>query len=161
MTVKKTKIMGEYDEFDLLILKELRENCKIPIRILAGKTGLHPNTLMQRVKRLENNRIIVKYVAEMDYSKLNYDLHALLMIKVDKKARSDWSVLENLKAMRDILALYTITGVYDLCAIIKTRDRESLTRLIENINKSEYVVETNTTFMLSAVKHAYEFNPFK
>ena len=52
MTRKIGKIFGNYDEFDFLILKELRNQAKIPIRSLANKTGLHPNTLLQRIKNL-------------------------------------------------------------------------------------------------------------
>lgn len=160
MTLSKNKILGDYDEFDLLILRELRENGKISIRELSHQIGLHPNTLIQRVKRLEDNKTIVKYSAEIDYSKLGYDLHVLLFMKVDKKTRSDWEVLTKLRAIKPILALYAITGDFDVLAILKVKDRGHLMAVTKEINKNDFILETHTNLVLYPFKHAYEFNPF-
>lgn len=161
MSKNNVKLAGNYDEFDLLILRELRDNCKLSIRQLAEKVGIHPNTLMQRVKRLEDDKVIVKYAAEIDYAKLGYDLHAIIFLKVDKRTREEWKTLEVLRSIPDILALYAITGSYDIMAIAKTKDRNSLTTLIRDINKNDFIIESNTTFVLYPFKHSYEFNPFK
>jgi DNA-binding Lrp family transcriptional regulator len=161
MAQKKEKLAGNYDEFDLLILRELRDDCKASIRQLSDKVGMHPNTLMQRIKRLEEDKVIVKYAAEIDYAKLGYDLHAVIFLKVDKKTREEWQTLEKLRSIPDLLALYAITGTYDVMGIAKTKDRESLTKLIREINKNDFVIESNTTFVLYPFKHSYEFNPFK
>jgi len=159
MAIKKPKMIGEYDEFDLLILNELRDNGKIPIRQLAEKTGLHPNTLMQRIKRLEDEKVLIKYVAEIDYAKLGFDLHALIFIKVNKKTRSEWNVLEKLRTVQHILAIYALTGEFDAMAIAKTKNKESLAQILRDINKNEFVMETQTQLILYVFKHAYEFNP--
>lgn len=159
MTIKKPKILGDYDEFDLLILNELRNDGKIPVRKLAEKTGLHPNTLMQRVKKLENEGVVIKYVAEIDYAKLGFDLHAVIFMKVNKKIRSDWEMLTKLKGVQHILAIYALTGEYDIMAIAKTKNKESLTQILRDINKNDFVIETHTELVLHAFKHAYEFNP--
>ena len=105
MTRKIGKIFGNYDEFDFLILKELRNQAKIPIRSLANKTGLHPNTLLQRIKKLEKDGIIVKYAAELNYAKLGFDLHAIIFIEVTHKAHKEWDVAKELGSIPEILAL--------------------------------------------------------
>ena len=147
------------DAIDMNILRELRENSDRPIRELAQKLGMHPNTLLQHIKKLEANRIIVKYMAEIDYAKMGYDLQTMVMIKVSKDARSKWEVLDELRAFKDFVAIYAITGGYDLMAIVRTKNRKTLTDLLSELNKKPYVVETNTTLLLQAFKHAYEFNP--
>jgi DNA-binding Lrp family transcriptional regulator len=159
MTLKKPKMIGEYDEFDLLILNELRDNGKMPIRQLSEKTGLHPNTLMQRIKKLEEEKVIIKYVAEINYAKLGFDLHALIFMKVDKKTRSEWEILKKLRSVPHILAIYTLTGEFDVMAIAKTKNKESLAQILKEINKNEFIVETQTQLVLDIFKHAYEFNP--
>jgi len=144
---------------DLDILRELRENCDRPVRELAQKLKMHPNTLLQHIKKLEAGKVIIKYTAEIDYSKLGYDLQAVVMIKVGKEARSKWDALEELRAFKDIVVIYAITGAYDLMAIVRTKNRKTLTDLLSEMNKKSYVIETNTTLLLQAFKHAYEFNP--
>ncbi|MBI5227034.1 Lrp/AsnC family transcriptional regulator [Candidatus Micrarchaeota archaeon] len=150
---------GKADSVDILILKELRDNSKRSIRELAQRLKIHPNTLMQRIKKLERDGLIQKYVAEIDYSKLGYDLHAFVSIKVNKDAKSKWNLVEELRTFKDIAALYATTGSYDIVAIVKTQNSNTLTALISELNKKPYVVETNTTLILYPFKHAYEFNP--
>ena len=147
------------DSVDLLILKEMRDNSKRSIRELAQKLKVHPNTLMQRIKKLERDGLIQKYVAEIDYSKLGYDLYAFVSIKVNKDAKSKWNLVEELRSFKDIAALYATTGSYDVVAIVKTQNSNTLTALITELNKKPYIVETNTTLILYPFKHAYEFNP--
>jgi len=147
------------DSINLLILRELRDNSRRSIRELSVKLKMHPNTLMQRIKKLERDGLIRKYVAEIDYSKLGYDVHAIVSIKVTKEAKSDWKILNELRAFKDIVSLYAATGTYDLVAIIRTKSSAALTDLISELNKKQYIAETNTLFLLYPFKHAYEFNP--
>lgn len=160
MTLKKAKIIGDYDEFDLMILDELRKDCDVSVRQLAKKTGLHPNTLMQRIKRLEDDKVIVKYTADIDYSKLGYDFHALVMIKVVKGAGWSMKLTENLISIPEITALYNITGENDITAIVRTRNRDELTNVISKILSIDWVSDTNTHLVLRVLKHSYEYNPF-
>jgi len=153
------KTKEKIDSVDLMILRELRDDCKRPVRELAQKLHVHPNTLLQRIKKLEKAGVILKYVAELDYSKLDYDLPAIINIKVTKDARSKWPMLDELRSMKDISAFYAVTGTCDLVAIVRTKNRETLTTLLADLNKKPYVVETNTMLVLYAFKHAYEFNP--
>jgi DNA-binding Lrp family transcriptional regulator len=154
---------NKIDAVDLMILSELRSNCKRPVRELAQRLRVHPNTLLQRIKKLESAGVIIKYVAEVDYSKVGYDLHAIISIKVNKDAHNSqkWGLFDELRLFRDITALYAITGTYDIIAIVKTRSRDTLTDLITELNAKPYVTETNTTLVLRPFKHAYEFNPFE
>lgn len=147
------------DNTDLMILRELRSDCKRPVRELAHVLRMHPNTLLQRIKKLESNGVILKYIAEIDYAKLGYDLHALVSMKVNKDARSNWPVLDELRSLKDIVSLYAVTGGYDVMAIVKTKNRETLTALLMVLNKKPYITETNSTLILYPFKNAYEFNP--
>lgn len=149
----------KFDKLDLMILNELRENCKQSIRQLAKKLGTHPNTLMQRIKNLENEKIIIKYSAQINFKKIGYDLHTLIWIKVTKDARSGWDVLDDLKKVSALASCYAVTGVYDILAIARTKNRDELTKLIKVLNSKKYIVETNTEFILEPFKSEYEFNP--
>jgi uncharacterized protein with GYD domain len=64
-----------------------------------------------------------------------------------------------LRAFKDIVSLYAAPGTYDLVAIIRTKSSAALTDLISELNKKQYIAETNTLFLLYPFKHAYEFNP--
>lgn len=149
----------KYDKLDLMILGELRENCKQSVRQLASKLGTHPNTIMQRIKNLEKERVLVQYCARIDFKKIGFDLHTLVFMKVDKNVRSRWDLLQDLKKVPQLVSCYTMTGEYDILSIARTKDRADLTNLIKNLNSKTYITETKTELVLEAFKYDYEYNP--
>jgi len=51
------------DDTDRKILDILQTNCKITNAQLASEVGISPSSMIERVKRLENAKVIKKYVA--------------------------------------------------------------------------------------------------
>ena len=58
--------MDNLDEIDKKILRELQENSRLTTKELAGKVNLSTTPVYERVKRLENEGYIKKYVAVLD-----------------------------------------------------------------------------------------------
>lgn len=150
----------KYDKLDLMILAELKENCKQSVRELAKKLGTHPNTLMQRIKDLDKEDVILHYSAIINFKKIGYDLHTLIFMKVSKNVRSQWNIIEDLKNVPQLVSCYTITGEYDILGIARNKDRSDLTDLLKTLNSKEYILETKTELVLEAFKHEFEYNPF-
>lgn len=151
----------KHDKLDLDILRELRENCKQNLKQLAGKLGTHPNTLMQRMRKLERETIIKKYMASIDYSKLGYDLQAVVMIKMSKGMLHDPRIITEIGQISGIEALYGVTGGHDCIAIIRAKSKDDLVNLLQKIQTNKIVTRTVTYLVLSVYKHPFEFNPLK
>jgi len=60
------------DQLDLEILSVLKKNSRISLIDLSEKLQKHINTIRQRKRKLENNKIIKKYTIRIDFEKLNY-----------------------------------------------------------------------------------------
>ncbi len=148
-----------YDSIDLEILRELRNNCKQPVRELAKKLDVHPNTILQRIKKLEKEKVIIKYLAEVDYRKLDYDLHAVIMGKVRKGRAGDPEQLADLSAIPQVQSLYAVTGAYDIFLVVRVKDRDQLTEVIRKIGENPIVQKTTTHLILYSYKQPHEFNP--
>lgn len=151
--------MDGYDALDLAILRELRENSKQSVRELAITLKAHPNTVMQRIKRLEKNQVINKYSVDIDYRKIGYDLHAMVMIKTKKGKTGDSWELDSITKIPEVQSLYALTGSYDALAIIRAKDREQLVQIIRKVQENNTILRTNSYIMLRGYKHPYEFNP--
>ncbi len=151
--------MEKYDDLDLSILRELRENSKQSVRELANLLGAHPNTVIQRIKRLENNEVIKKYTVEIDYRKIGYDIHALVMIKTKKGKMSDSWELQTVTRIPQIQSLYALTGNYDALAIVRVKERDELVKILRKIQENKVIARTNTYIMLTGYKSPDEFNP--
>lgn len=150
---------NKIDTVDLLILRELRDDCKRPMRELAQKLRMHPNTLLQRIKRLEKSNIVRKYHADIDYKSLGYDMHAVVMIKIKKSGLEDEKLLAEVTRLPEIVALYAISGGADVMAIVKAKDRDDLVRILRFIQSQKTVLRTTSFMVLVTYKEAYQFNP--
>ncbi len=147
------------DAVDLMILRELRADCKRPMRELAHKLKMHPNTLLQRIKRLERSKVVRKYHADIDYKSLGFDMHAVVMIKIRKSGLEDEDLLKDVAALPEVVSLYAVTGVADCIAIVKAKSRDDLLGILRMIQSQESVLRTTSYLILLTYKEEYQFNP--
>jgi DNA-binding Lrp family transcriptional regulator len=150
---------NKVDTVDLMILRELRNDCKRPMRELAQRLRMHPNTLLQRIKRLEKSKIVRKYHADIDYKALGYDMHAVVMIRIKKSGLEDERLLENVANLPEIQSLYAVTGGADCIAIVKAKSRDDLVRVLKAIQTEKSVLRTTSYLVLVTYKESYQFNP--
>lgn len=150
---------NKIDTVDLMILRELRDDCKRPMRELAQKLRMHPNTLLQRIKRLEKSKVIRRYHADVDYHTLGYDMHAVVMIKIKKSGLEDEKLLYNVAALPEVAALYAVTGGADCIAVVKAKNRDDLVRILTLVQSEKSVLRTTSYLVLVTYKESYQFNP--
>ena len=72
------------DETDVKILKQVLSDARLSYRKIAEEIGVSPPTVLTRMQRLENNRIIKSYSAVLDHEKLGYDLTAIIELTAVK-----------------------------------------------------------------------------
>lgn len=147
------------DRMDSLLLRELRENCKAPMRVLAKVLHVHPNTVLQRIKKLEKGKVIKGYQAKLDYKKVGYDVHAIVMIKIRKAGLEKDDLLKEVRNMPEIEALYATTGAADVVAMAYAKNRDHLVKVLKKIQGHEDVLRTVSHIVLISYKRPEEFNP--
>ncbi|MEM3422178.1 MAG: Lrp/AsnC family transcriptional regulator [Candidatus Bilamarchaeaceae archaeon] len=155
-----------YDDLDIAIMRELRDNAKISYKKLAEKLKTHPNTLMQRIKKLEKDGVIRKYSVDIDYRKIGLGLRAIILlrikginiVKAKEEGETDFSAI--LK-MPQVVSLYGITGPYDAIVLVEVKDIKDLTETIGKIQSTPGVTRTSTFIILTTYKHSTDYNPFK
>ncbi len=64
-------MIEQLDKTDLQILRILQENSKLTTKELAARVSLSSTPVFERLKRLEQQGYIKKYVAVLDAEKLN------------------------------------------------------------------------------------------
>ncbi|MEW6722148.1 MAG: Lrp/AsnC family transcriptional regulator [Candidatus Micrarchaeota archaeon] len=148
------------DEIDKKILSELLQNARIPAKKLARKINCHPNTMLQRLKKLEKKGLIKKYTSQIDFSKADFDLHVIIMMKVRKGRAGDMEQLKDLLKIKEIEALHATTGVWDLMGTCRVRNRQHLLEVIQKIGSSELITKTASHMILFTYKDPHDFNPF-
>jgi Lrp/AsnC family transcriptional regulator, leucine-responsive regulatory protein len=102
----------EIDETGWKILEELQKNARIPFKQLADKVNLSPTATIERVKRMEEERIILDYRATVDPEKVGYYFSAILSFQTNY-GNPDPVIDEIIKDIPEIVSSWSITGSND------------------------------------------------
>jgi Lrp/AsnC family transcriptional regulator, leucine-responsive regulatory protein len=136
------------DEIDRRILGLLQFDCKLPLAKIGEKVGLSAPSIVERVRKLEAEGFITGYHAHLDARRLGMDITAFIGVSVvHPKAISFFEA--QLARLTDVLECHHVTGGYTLLLKVKTRDTQSLEKLIQALRSIEGVERTETSVVLS------------
>ena len=106
--------MENIDTIDLEILKQLQENSNINIKELASKLYLTVTPVYERIKRLERDGYIMKYVALLDKKKMNLGMIVFCNVRLKEHAKNVGSnFVKDIVALPEIIECYNLAGDYD------------------------------------------------
>ncbi|MDY0293331.1 MAG: Lrp/AsnC family transcriptional regulator [Candidatus Methanomethylophilaceae archaeon] len=148
--------LRDFDELDRRIIELLCNSSQGSYRQIAKQLGVHPTTLIQRVKALESKGVINGYRANIDYMKLGFDYMGLVQIYVDGDAIK---VQEDIRKILQVVAVFDVTGECDSVAWVACKDRDEFSRVLKSILAMEGVAKTNTLVVLNMVKDPFDFIP--
>lgn len=141
------------DELDLKIIKEFQADARQSYREIAEKLRIAEGTVYNRVSKLKEMGVIRKFIADINYAKLGYDLTALIGIRGKGGHLSD--IESKISKEKNVTTLYDVTGEYDAIAVAKFHDRTELNELVKRINSLPNVERTNTMLALNTVKEQH------
>ncbi|MCQ2069840.1 MAG: Lrp/AsnC family transcriptional regulator [archaeon] len=124
-------------------------------RQLAKQLGVHPTTLIQRVKNLETKGVITGYRAKIDYVAMGYDYTGLVQVYSDNIVEVEKEILN----IPEVVAVYDVTGEADVIVLVTCPGRDEFSEAVKKINSLPGVNKTNTSVVLNIVKSENEFIP--
>ncbi|CAM3637013.1 Lrp/AsnC family transcriptional regulator [Polaromonas hydrogenivorans] len=135
------------DAIDQTLLNELRENARCPVALLARKVGLSRTAVQARIARLERDRVITGYGARTGAAHEQSQVAAHVMLTVGPKLSGP--VEAALRRIPEVRSLLSISGAFDMIAIVQAGSIEGLDALINRIGLIEGVERTHTSVVLS------------
>jgi len=142
------------DELDKKIINVLIDDPRITYRKLARSLGVSVGTVYNRIRKLMGQGIIRDFTVQVDFSKVGYDVTALILIKVDGKHIID--VEREVARYPNVCAVYDVTGEFDVIVVAKFRNIGELNKFIKNLLAKPYVLSTNTSIALNVVKENFK-----
>lgn len=145
------------DKTDLSILDELQKNARLTNKELALAIHLSPTPTFERVKRLERDGFIRKYVAVLDADKLNCGFMAFCYLKMKQHSFENATrIMEAVKDVPEIVECYNISGDYDFLLKIYTRDMKAYQQfLLRILGEIDCIGSLNSSFVLGEVKNEH------
>jgi len=140
-------------DVDIKVLEELIANSNTPVRDIAKKLGVSVGTVHSKIKAMERSGTIRGYTVVTDLSNVGYDITAVTEVIVSKGRLLD--VEKEIARMKNVVAVYDVTGMADIITIGKFRGREELSSFTKKVLSLPYVERTNTSMVLTVVKEDF------
>jgi DNA-binding Lrp family transcriptional regulator len=138
------------DSLDKRILNALLDDSRLSYRQIAKKSGVSVVTVMNRIKRMENEGFIKGYSARLDYDRLGYDIHVMIEVRISKGKL--FQVERRIGIHPNVLAVYDHTGQSDATIIARFRDKKGMDTFLKKIQSYDFVERTETKLILNVLK---------
>ena len=134
------------DTLDKDLIALLKVNARLPVVKMAKALGCARSTVQLRLKALEDSGAITGYTVSLAKSRAS-GVNALVLITVESQSEPD--VVLTLSRRHAVSKLYSVSGRYDLCAMVHAETTEDLERVINRVRAIKGVTDTLTTMLLS------------
>lgn len=138
----------------LLIL--LQTDAKKTTKQLAQELDLSVTAVFERIKKLEKQKIISKYVALLNNEKIQKSFVVLCHVKLIQHRKDYISQFENeISQFSEVLECFHVSGDYDYILKICVRDiQEYREFMVEKLTNLQQIASTQSSFMIKEVKNS-------
>ena len=128
------------------IVAALQKNARVSFAEIGRIVGLTPPAVAERVKKLEDTSVILKYHTEVSYTKMGYQLKAMITLRAFVGKLKPF--LEVVKSYPEVVNCYRITGNENIMMEVVLKDQQHLEKFIDKLIQYG---ETRTHIILSEV----------
>jgi Transcriptional regulators len=132
---------------DRELLAVLGENARMPVATLAKRLQLSRTTVQARLERLEREGIIAGYGIRLSEAYSSSLARAHVMITLAPKVLSQ--VCASLQRIQAVKSLHSVSGTFDLIAIVEAPSIAELDQLVDEIGMIDGVERTLSSIILS------------
>lgn len=136
------------DAIDWKILKELQENARITYAELGRKINLTTPAVIERIRKLEDAKVITGYRAEIDTAKVGLGVTAFIRMSI---SGVDYShIIEVAQESPEVLECHRGTGGDSFIMKVAVASVEHLQTVIDKL--TPYGITTTSIVLSSPVK---------
>ena len=140
------------DNTDLHILQLMQENARIPNVDMAKKLEMAPSAVLERVKKLEQKKVIRSYTTSIDPAAVEQKLLAFIFIKTTDGMGCSVTG-PALARIPEVQEVHNIAGEDCYLVKVRTADSAGLIALMRNeFARIPTIQSTKTTIVLETVK---------
>jgi Lrp/AsnC family leucine-responsive transcriptional regulator len=147
---------------DVKILQLLQTDARLTNKELAHKLGKSLTPVFERVKRLQEQGYIKRYVAILDRKKVNRNLIAFTHVQLKEHSST---ILKNFESevikFDEVMECYHMTGAFDFILRIAIKDMEAYHEfLMHKLSRLPDIGTLQSFFVMSEAKHetAYQLD---
>ncbi|UCG69699.1 MAG: Lrp/AsnC family transcriptional regulator [Thermoplasmata archaeon] len=138
------------DSLDVSILCILRDDSRISNAEIARLLETSEATIRRRIKGMIDKGIIAGFSTYINYALIENPVKAYIHLKVRTEKME--SVVDKIKSHDMMLALYRVTGEYDLLCVTLFSSMGGLHEFLDYFLGIDGIIETNTQIVMKAHK---------
>ncbi|MEM7084528.1 MAG: Lrp/AsnC family transcriptional regulator [Bacteroidota bacterium] len=146
------------DTIDKQLLAYLQQDSKKTNKELSLKLNLSVTAVFERIKKLERNGIVRRYVALIDPEKVNLGVIVFCHVKLAKHAKDAITYFETeVKKLSEVLECFHVSGDYDYLLKVIVEDMEHFRQfMVDKLTTLKYIGSTQSSFSIGEVKNTTE-----
>ena len=127
---------SELDSIDWNILSALQEDARIANVDLADKVHLSPSPCLARVKALEQEGFISRYVTLLNAQAVGLGVSVFVQVRLEKQVEASLNTFEKAIAARpEVMECYLMTGSSDYLLRVVVSDLQEFQRFVTDVSK--------------------------
>jgi Lrp/AsnC family leucine-responsive transcriptional regulator len=153
--------MTTLDEIDRKIIAALQAEGRLPIVDLADRVGLSATPCQRRVRRLEEEGLIMGYAALVSPAAMGFGLQALVEVTLEDHSEKTVEAFESaIRARLEVVACYAVTGDMDFLLHVFASDLASFSDFaLKALLRMLGVKGTRSSFIMQAIKSDLAWAP--
>jgi len=146
------------DSVDLKILEMLSENSRMPSVEIAGRTGVAPNTVKNRISYLTRHGVIKGFRAKINHSLLGYR-HYKVFLNLEDLSQKE-TVLRFLKPLPNVIYITEAIGESDLEFEAMFQKDEDLNHMLTTLRRECPGLIKDYEIILTYYEHRVNYLPY-
>jgi Lrp/AsnC family transcriptional regulator, leucine-responsive regulatory protein len=154
LTEQTVRPVLQLDEKDKAILRFLQSNAKATVREIAAAVHLSTTPVHERIKRMEDESVILQYATIVNHSRINKGLMAICYISLKEHSkRSGGKFIKTISDMPEVVEFYIISGAFDFMLKVVTESMDDYYNFhVNKLGQVENIAQVQSTFIMGVIK---------
>ena len=141
------------DKKDLEILRHLQQNARMTVREIADKVHLSTTPVHERIRRMEESGVIMKYIALVNAAKVGKGLMVICYVSLRQHSKNAGAkFIKSILEMNEVLECLTISGEFDFLLKVVTENMDSYYDFhVNRLSEIENVGNVQSVFVMGVV----------
>lgn len=149
--------MLDLDSIDWKLLEILQQNGKLTTKEIAQQVHLSPTPVYERIKRLEKEGVIQKYIALVEAEKVGKGLTVFCNVTLREHTKEIGNqFVKEIMSLKQVTECYNISGDYDFMLKVIVNDMKHYQDFVLNdLGSIKNIGSAHSTFVMGVIKHSY------
>ncbi len=143
------------DKIDRKLLSLLQHDCTLSLQALADAVNLTTTPCWKRLKKLEDDNVLIGKVALLDAEKLGLGLTAFVLIKTQHHS-SEWynQLVKVVSELPEVMGVWRMAGEYDYLMQVQVADMKRYDDFYKRlVSRVPGLSDVTSSFAMEQIKH--------